>query len=45
MEQVLNGGVVSHGAGSGRGCDRRGAQRNVQADDDRWRRNELMTPP
>jgi len=35
MEQVLNGGVVSHVAGSGRSCARRVAKRNVQAADDR----------
>ena len=45
MEQLLNGGVVSHAAGSGRSCARRGAQRNVQAADDCWRRSDLMTPP
>jgi len=44
-EQILNGGVVSHAAGSGRGCARRGVRRNVQAADNRWRRNELTTPP
>jgi len=45
MEQVLDGGVVSHAAESGRSCARRGPQRNVQAADDSWRRNELMTQP
>ena len=45
MEQVLDGGVVSHAAGSGRNCARRGVQRNVQEADDCWRRNDLMTPP
>ena len=41
MKQLLNIGVISQAAGSGRSYDGRGVKRNVQAADDRQSRNEL----